>query len=188
MLPRTHRLGLATALMRALLEEPARLGIPGVVSVMAHNTASLALCWRLGFGRRGTNPPFVVLEWRAPDRSEGRYSARRQVGGTSGRPARARGRAGAPHGAVERRQPCGPQTQAHVNPACRRRRGQRRGQRRGDCDQRLGWRFRGVHDALSRETVRRRLAEDDLKPSRKDMLCIPHVGGTYVSGMKEVPA
>jgi transposase len=30
------------------------------------------------------------------------------------------------------------------------------------------------HEALSRETVRRRLAEDDLKPWRKDMWCIPH--------------
>src|SRR5271157_3070803 len=31
------------------------------------------------------------------------------------------------------------------------------------------------HDSLSRETVRRRLAENDLKPWRKDMWCIPKV-------------
>src|SRR5438309_8591887 len=31
------------------------------------------------------------------------------------------------------------------------------------------------HDGLSRETVRRRLAEDDLKPWRRDMWCIAQV-------------
>ena len=31
------------------------------------------------------------------------------------------------------------------------------------------------HEELSRETVRRRLAEDDLKPWRKDMWCIPQL-------------
>ncbi len=31
------------------------------------------------------------------------------------------------------------------------------------------------HEGLSRETVRRRLAEDDLKPWRRDMWCIPQV-------------
>ena len=30
-----------------------------------------------------------------------------------------------------------------------------------------------LHESLSRETVRRRLAENDLKPWRKDMWCIP---------------
>jgi len=29
------------------------------------------------------------------------------------------------------------------------------------------------HEGVSRETVRRRLAEDDLKPWRRDMWCIP---------------
>ena len=32
------------------------------------------------------------------------------------------------------------------------------------------------HAIVSRETVRRRLAENDLKPWRKDMWCIPQVG------------
>src|ERR1700759_3981347 len=36
------------------------------------------------------------------------------------------------------------------------------------------------HESLSRETVRRRLAENDLKPWRKDMWCIPRVDGAYV--------
>jgi|SRR5579883_1749144 len=42
------------------------------------------------------------------------------------------------------------------------------------------------HEGLSRETVRRRLAENDLKPWRKDMWCIPEVDGTYVARMEDV--
>ena len=42
------------------------------------------------------------------------------------------------------------------------------------------------HDSLSRETVRRRLAENDLKPWRKDMWCIPQVDGDYVARMEDV--
>ena len=42
------------------------------------------------------------------------------------------------------------------------------------------------HDGLSRETVRRRLAENDLKPWRKDMWCIPQVDGEYVARMEDV--
>jgi transposase len=42
------------------------------------------------------------------------------------------------------------------------------------------------HEAVSRETVRRRLAEDDLKPWRRDMWCIPHVDGAYVARMENV--
>jgi len=42
------------------------------------------------------------------------------------------------------------------------------------------------HGELSRETVRRRLAENDLKPWRKDMWCIPQVDGTYVARMEDV--
>lgn len=40
------------------------------------------------------------------------------------------------------------------------------------------------HGELSRETVRRRLAENDLKPWRRDMWCIPAVDGTYVARME----
>jgi hypothetical protein len=39
---------------------------------------------------------------------------------------------------------------------------------------------------VSRETVRRRLAEDDLKPWRRDIWCIPQVDGTYVARMEDV--
>src|SRR5499427_5786849 len=42
------------------------------------------------------------------------------------------------------------------------------------------------HDELSRETVRRRLAENDLKPWRKDMWCIPKVDAEYVARMEDV--
>src|SRR4249920_3566077 len=42
------------------------------------------------------------------------------------------------------------------------------------------------HEGLSYETVRRRLAEDDLKPWLRKMWCIPHVDGTYVARMEDV--
>jgi transposase len=42
------------------------------------------------------------------------------------------------------------------------------------------------HEDLSRETVRRRLAENELKPWRRDMWCIPQVDGTYVARMEDV--
>src|SRR3954467_10407103 len=42
------------------------------------------------------------------------------------------------------------------------------------------------HEDLSRETVRRRLAEDDLKPWRRDMWCIPQIDGAYVARMEDV--
>ena len=42
------------------------------------------------------------------------------------------------------------------------------------------------HDGLSRETVRRRMAEDDLKPWLRKMWCIPEVNGTYVARMENV--
>jgi transposase len=42
------------------------------------------------------------------------------------------------------------------------------------------------HEDLSRETVRRRLAENDLKPWRKDMWCIPQVDGEFVARMEDV--
>ena len=42
------------------------------------------------------------------------------------------------------------------------------------------------HDGLSRETVRRRLAENKLKPWRRDMWCIPKVDAEYVARMEDV--
>jgi transposase len=40
------------------------------------------------------------------------------------------------------------------------------------------------HDSISRETVRRRLTENDLKPWRKDMWCIPHIDGEYNTSLE----
>ena len=45
---------------------------------------------------------------------------------------------------------------------------------------------RPEHEHLSRETVRRRLADNDLKPWRKNMWCIPQVDGEYVARMEDV--
>src|SRR6202162_4648634 len=42
------------------------------------------------------------------------------------------------------------------------------------------------HKSLSHETVRRRLGENDIKPWRKDMWCIPQVNGEYVARMEDV--
>ena len=43
-----------------------------------------------------------------------------------------------------------------------------------------------AHHGVSRETVRRRLAENHLKPWRKDMWCIPQVDADYVARMEDV--
>jgi transposase len=42
------------------------------------------------------------------------------------------------------------------------------------------------HETLSRETVRRRLAENALKPWREEMWCIPHIDGEFVARMEDV--
>jgi transposase len=42
------------------------------------------------------------------------------------------------------------------------------------------------HERLSRETVRRRSAENDHKPWRKDMWCIPQIDEDYVARMEDV--
>jgi len=42
------------------------------------------------------------------------------------------------------------------------------------------------HESLSRETVRRRLAENDLQPWRKKMWCVPLIDADYVARMEDV--
>ena len=42
------------------------------------------------------------------------------------------------------------------------------------------------HDSLSRETVRRRLAENELKPWREKMWCVPKIDGEYVARIEDV--
>ncbi len=58
--------GVATALMRAALEEVRRLGVPGRVQVLASNAASLRLCEKLGMAAVAQEPPYVTLEWPPP--------------------------------------------------------------------------------------------------------------------------
>ena len=43
-----------------------------------------------------------------------------------------------------------------------------------------------AHESLSRETVRRRLADADLKPWRRKMWCIPQVDADYFARMEDV--
>ena len=43
-----------------------------------------------------------------------------------------------------------------------------------------------AHESVSRETVRRRLADNHLKPWLRDMWCIPHVDADYVARMEDV--
>ena len=45
---------------------------------------------------------------------------------------------------------------------------------------------RTEHETLSRETIRRRLAENQLKPWRQKMWCIPKVDAEYVARMEDV--
>jgi transposase len=42
------------------------------------------------------------------------------------------------------------------------------------------------HDSLSRETVRRRLSENALKPWQQKMWCVPKIDGDYVARMEDV--
>ena len=42
------------------------------------------------------------------------------------------------------------------------------------------------HESLSYETLRRRLAENGLKPWREDMWCIPKVDAGFVAAMEDV--
>lgn len=42
------------------------------------------------------------------------------------------------------------------------------------------------HEVISRETVRRRLVENDLKPWRREMWCIPKVDAEFVARMEDV--
>ena len=42
------------------------------------------------------------------------------------------------------------------------------------------------HERLSRETVRRRLAENEIKPWRRKMWCVPEINGKYVARREDV--
>jgi len=42
------------------------------------------------------------------------------------------------------------------------------------------------HESLSRDTLRRRLAENDLKPWRRRMWCVPKIDAEYVARIEDV--
>src|SRR3954471_7078634 len=42
------------------------------------------------------------------------------------------------------------------------------------------------HESISGETMRRRLAENELKPWREKMWCVPKIDGAYVARMEDV--
>ena len=44
------------------------------------------------------------------------------------------------------------------------------------------------HTAVSRETIRRRLAEQKLKPWQQRMWCIPKIDFEYIAGMEDILA
>src|SRR5712672_3618675 len=107
------------------------------------------------------------------------------------------------HGAPERRQACGAQAQARAEPrpgASRKLSGKEEALLIATAcsnppEGRARWTLELLadelvrlteHDSISRETVRRRLTENDLKPWRKDRWCIPHVDGEYVARMEDV--
>lgn len=64
LLPQAQGVGIGTALMRALLEEPKRLGIPARLRALSYNFAALQLWRKLGFCKVADEPPYARLEWR----------------------------------------------------------------------------------------------------------------------------
>jgi RimJ/RimL family protein N-acetyltransferase len=64
--PAWRNRGLGTAVMRALMDEAARSGIPVRLKVADANDPSLKLYLRLGFRPIETAPLYIELEWTAP--------------------------------------------------------------------------------------------------------------------------
>jgi GNAT superfamily N-acetyltransferase len=64
--PRLRSKGIGTALMRALLDEAARTGVPARLKVASGNDPSLRLYLRLGFVPIEQSATYIELEWRAP--------------------------------------------------------------------------------------------------------------------------
>lgn len=69
--PELRNRGIGTAIMRALMDEARRSGIPVWLEVASANDPSLKLYLRLGFVPIETVPLYIRLEWRAPDRAAG---------------------------------------------------------------------------------------------------------------------
>jgi ribosomal protein S18 acetylase RimI-like enzyme len=64
--PHMRNKGLGTAMMRVLMDEAARAGIPVRLTVASTNDPSLRLYLRLGFVETGAVPMYVEMHWTAP--------------------------------------------------------------------------------------------------------------------------
>ena len=64
--PHMRNKGLGTAMMRVLMDEAARAGIPVRLTVASSNDPSLRLYQRLGFVETGAVPMYVEMHWNAP--------------------------------------------------------------------------------------------------------------------------
>jgi GNAT superfamily N-acetyltransferase len=62
LLPEHRRGGIGTRIVREVLDEADRRGIPARLTVEATNGPSLAFCARLGFAVVGEDPVYVLLE------------------------------------------------------------------------------------------------------------------------------
>jgi ribosomal protein S18 acetylase RimI-like enzyme len=65
--PELRNRGIGTAIMRALMDEARRAGIPVQLEVASENDPSLKLYLRLGFVPIETVPLYIRLEWPASD-------------------------------------------------------------------------------------------------------------------------
>jgi ribosomal protein S18 acetylase RimI-like enzyme len=65
LIPPYRNLGIGSAIMRALMEEAARAGLPLRLQVAVDNASALRLYLRLGFAAVGQGPFHSHLEWRA---------------------------------------------------------------------------------------------------------------------------
>jgi ribosomal protein S18 acetylase RimI-like enzyme len=69
LVPQFRNLGIGTAIMRALMQEASRAGLPMRLHVTSSNDAALRLYSRLGFVPVETSATHIELEWRAPARA-----------------------------------------------------------------------------------------------------------------------
>ncbi len=66
--PELRGRGIGTAIMRALMDEAAAMGLPVRLKVASSNDPSMRLYLRLGFVPIETLPLYIELEWKPPAR------------------------------------------------------------------------------------------------------------------------
>lgn len=74
--PAMRNRGIGTAVMRALMDEAARAGLPVRLKVASSNDPSMQLYLRLGFVPIETAPLYIDMEWRAANPSGAQASAK----------------------------------------------------------------------------------------------------------------